>query len=98
MFKRLAISSNAQSVSIDLRLWEELRAGKAEALNELYDRYVLLLFNYGSKITTDQGLIEDCIQELFVELWEKREKISSTTSVKFYLLKSISFRKMRRLM
>lgn len=97
MFKRLSISADQQSPSVDIQLWDALREGQAEALDELFDRYVLLLMNYGSKMTQDQALIEDCIQELFVELWSKKDRLSPTTSVKFYLLKSINRRIRRKL-
>ena len=31
----------------------------------------------------------DCIQDLFVELWNRRQSLSETKSIKFYLLKAL---------
>jgi RNA polymerase sigma factor (sigma-70 family) len=33
-------------------------------------------------------LIKDCIQELFIDLWKRRNTLGTTHSIKFYLLKS----------
>jgi len=48
-------------------------------------------------MTADAALISDCIQDVFVELWIKRENLSEHVSVlKFYLIKSLRRRILRR--
>jgi len=47
------------------------------------------LFNYGTRITKDEEFVKDCIQDLFLTLWEKRMTISETSFVKYYLLKAL---------
>ncbi len=37
--------------------------------------YVYVLYNYGRKIINDKDLVEDCIEDLFFELWESKEKL-----------------------
>jgi len=37
----------------------------------------------------DGSIVEDCIQELFLQLWQNRLQINETDSVKHYLLKSL---------
>ena len=37
----------------------------------------------------DGSVVEDCIQELFLQLWQNRAQINDTESVKHYLLKSL---------
>ena len=69
--------------------WECFRAGDAQALGRMYDQYILLLYRYGHKLTTDRSLVEDCIQDVFAELWKRRDRISPTTSVKFYLFRAL---------
>ena len=34
-------------------------------------------------------MVEDCIQDLFLEVWQRREYLSDTEHVKFYLLKAL---------
>lgn len=74
---------------IDIRYWEGLRRGDPASLSGLYNRYFKLLFNYGKKIGVETGSLEDAIHDLFVDLWRFRENLSATTSVRFYLYRSL---------
>jgi RNA polymerase sigma factor (sigma-70 family) len=47
------------------------------------------LFNYGLRICSDEDLVHDCIQELFLELWERRERLSDADYVRTYLLRAV---------
>jgi RNA polymerase sigma-70 factor (ECF subfamily) len=47
-----------------------------------------MLFQFGAKLTNKEELCEDCIQELFVELWNNKSK-SQLQSVKAYLFKAL---------
>lgn len=80
----------------DSFLWDRFRAGQLPAFTELYNTYVQTLYNYGKRFTADSDLIEDCIQDLFVELWHKKETLGDTDSPKHYLLKSLRNRLFRR--
>ncbi|SDM10224.1 RNA polymerase sigma factor, sigma-70 family [Catalinimonas alkaloidigena] len=81
----------------DERLWAQMQQGHADALDALYRRYVQLLYNYGRKLVADGTVVEDAIQDLFVELWRRRQDLSATTSVKFYLLKAFKQKLLRRM-
>lgn len=70
-------------------LWEKLRKGDKSALEEIYRSYFSHLNNYSRRFTNRDDIVEDSIQELFIELWERREKLSSTDNIKPYLLVSI---------
>jgi RNA polymerase sigma factor (sigma-70 family) len=76
----------------DLKLWDLFRAGNHPAYTQLVNRYYKQLFNYGRRFCQDREFLMDCIQEVFYELWNRREKISSTASVKWYLFKSVRLR------
>lgn len=78
-------------------LWNLFREGNKTAFDRIFDLYISQLQWYGYAICKDKNLVDDCIQELFIELWVKRAKLSATTSIKFYLLHSIRRRIMRRL-
>lgn len=41
------------------------------------------------KFLVDESIVEDCIQDLFLDLWQSRERISQTPAVKFYLFKAL---------
>jgi RNA polymerase sigma factor (sigma-70 family) len=73
----------------DSLLWQQFKAGSDVAFYKIYDGYVNLLYNYGIKFTKDYGLVEDCIHDLFVSLWEKRANISDVKHPKYYLYTSL---------
>ncbi len=70
-------------------LWKEFRSGDVAAYAQIYRRYFFVLYNYGKKISSDNELIKDCIQDLFIKIWNNRENLNDTTSVKFYLFTSL---------
>ncbi len=77
------------------KLWDAFKEGSKTAFGEIYQKYAALLLNYGSKINSDNSLIEDSIQDLFVDLWNSRKKVSRTSSVKFYLFKALRYKIIR---
>src|SRR6267143_316734 len=82
----------------EMELWNSFRAGNREALNTIFEKSVRLLFAYGRNMTRDQGLVSDCIQDIFVELWMKRGSLTAQLiSLKYYLIKSVRRRELRRL-
>ncbi len=90
-------NADTSQQEIDSVVWTAFKSGDRRAFDYIFQKYVKLLYAYGGKITRDQNLVEDCIQDLFVELWQKREVLSEVDSVKFYLLKSLRRRVIRRL-
>ncbi|GLU54417.1 RNA polymerase sigma factor [Dyadobacter frigoris] len=73
----------------DSELWNAFRAGDDVAFGKIARQYYRSLFSYGVKFSKDREFVKDCIQDLFMELWAKRETIGDTAFVKFYLLKSL---------
>jgi RNA polymerase sigma factor (sigma-70 family) len=76
-------------------LWQQFRGGDKEALGEIYNDFVGVLYNYGYHIYPDPFVVQDAIQDLFVDLWRLRETISEAQSVKFYLFSSLRRRLIR---
>jgi RNA polymerase sigma factor (sigma-70 family) len=75
--------------TLESETWTKFKSGDKRALGYIYTRYFDKLYNYGSRITDDFGLVEDSIQDLFVEFWNKREEMSDVKNIKFYLYKSL---------
>lgn len=80
----------------DIKLWEAYKNGDKDAFSALFRKYYSPLFLYGSKIMQDQSALEDCIQELFMELWKSRSQ-AEVKSVKAYLFKSLKYKIYRQL-
>lgn len=55
---------------------ELLQIGDASSFAKLYDAYAGALYNIISKITLDNQLSEDVLQDAFVKIWEKRSTYS----------------------
>lgn len=70
-------------------LWHLYREGDKQAFGLLAERYYRMLKHYGLKFMADESVVEDCIQELFLQLWQNRVQINETESVKHYLLKAL---------
>lgn len=70
----------------DLQLWRALKAGDKKALAAIYQQEIDALFKYGCQVTLDQALVEDSIQDLFVELWKNRATLGDTDAIRQYLL------------
>lgn len=73
-------------------LWRDFRASGREAFECLYHSHIQHLISYGGKITRNRNLVQDCIQDLFVELWESRETLAPAHSVRHYLLKALRYK------
>jgi RNA polymerase sigma factor (sigma-70 family) len=80
---------NPENEADDSDLWKSFRAGDDEAFGRIAKQYYKSLFSYGIKFSRDREFVKDCIQDLFMELWAKRETIGDTSFVRFYLLKSL---------
>jgi RNA polymerase sigma factor (sigma-70 family) len=77
-------------------LWDEFRAGSLQAFTQLYNTHVPALYGYGRKFIADTNILEDCIQDLFVDLWKKRETLGYTDSARYYLFAALRNRIIRQ--
>ncbi|WP_294562747.1 RNA polymerase sigma factor [uncultured Bacteroides sp.] len=73
----------------DLALWNLLIKGDQKALEILYQKYYSLLLNYGLKCNPNKELIKDCIQDLFVNLYQNSSVKTDNITVRSYLLKAL---------
>jgi RNA polymerase sigma factor (sigma-70 family) len=69
-------------------LWNSFKKGNELALSLLYKKYVQRLYDYGMNTSKNHNMVLDCLQELFLRLWNKRETISEIQAVRPYLYKS----------
>lgn len=80
----------------DAVLWQQLRAGERQALAALYERYGRSLLTYACRLTKDEDLAQDCVQELYVDLWNQRQSLTSDIqNARFYLLGAIRHKALR---
>ncbi len=72
----------------DVVLWNSFRKGNELALSLLYKKYVHHLYDYGMHTCRNSELVKDCVQDLFMRLWNKRETLSAVENVKPYFYKA----------
>jgi len=75
----------------DIMLWTSLKKGDRDALGKLFSVYYPLLIKYGNKLCADHELLEDCIQDLFADIWQSKAG-SEVGSVKAYLFKALKYK------
>ena len=63
--------------------------GDISAFSKLYNMHVKLLYNYGCKLTTDIELLKDCIQEVFIKIYNKRTELDTVSNFKSYIIISL---------
>jgi RNA polymerase sigma factor (sigma-70 family) len=88
-------NSRHKAFMSDIELWNALRQGQKSALERIYRDHAEVLLRYGRKFIADGQLVEDCIQDLFVDLWNKREGLGENDSVRRYLLVALRRRVFR---
>ena len=69
--------------------WIMFCAGDITAYGDLVDYNFNSLYHYGTRFSMDKDLIKDCIQDLFMDIWEKREKLDHIIAIKPYLFQSL---------
>ena len=62
-----------------------IKKSNQEAFHVLYQRYCESLFHYLWSRTGDIQLTNDLLQEIFIRLWKKREKINPDKTLKSFL-------------
>jgi len=86
---RVFLKPGVSTSERDRLVWDAFRSGSREALDSIFRTHAPGLYAYGSKFTKDRDTVLDCIQDLFVELWNRRQSISSTSCIRYYLLKGL---------
>lgn len=83
--------------SDDSKLWSAFQQGDEQAYSLMYQQFVPNLFSYGMKICRNEDLVRDCIQDLFVYIWDNRRTLGQVQSIKFYLSSSLKRELIRRI-
>ncbi len=60
-----------------------------EDFSILYDKHIDGLFAFGSRLMTDREALKDCIQDVFVKLFTRKEGLSTIGNIESYLYISL---------
>lgn len=69
---------------------ERLRKGDTGALHRLYEKYRTDLFSVALSLVRDAHSAEDCLQDVFVKLAERVNRLVISRNLKGYLVSSVA--------
>lgn len=77
-----------KEIDIDRELFAKISNGDESAFRQLFMKYFARLCAFVQTITRREEEVQDVVQKVFVNLWEKRKLIRITQSVIAYLMTS----------
>ena len=78
-------------------LWDKFKAGDKKAFETIYNEFVDQLFDYGAKITSDKTIVEDAIQDLFIDIYKFSIRLRHPEYLEFYIFKVLKRMIIRKL-
>ncbi len=81
----------------EVELFAAIKDGDKKALSVLFLRYYDFLKHYGLRISSSPDLVEECIQELFIYIFEAYGRLGQVKNVKAYLFQSLRRRIIEKL-
>ncbi|WP_163718672.1 RNA polymerase sigma-70 factor [Mangrovibacterium lignilyticum] len=69
--------------------WKDFQKGNDRLFDYFFDKYYQGLCVYAYKILNSHDKAEDVVQEFFVKIWDKRESLMISSSVKSYFIRSV---------
>ncbi len=67
-------------------LWQGIAEGKEEPYKFIFEYYYVRLLRFGLGMCFDKALVKDCIQEVFLHIWNRRERIPQINNHSAYLM------------
>lgn len=78
-----------KAIPTERELLDRLKTGDRKAFRTLFDQFYKYLVVTVFNITGDDHLARDMAQDVFFELWKKRETINIQSSLKSYLRRAV---------
>lgn len=71
---------------MDNSLWKSMIGGDRNAFLSIHESHYHALFSYGFSLTGNREITKDCLQDLFLEIWNTRGSINKdVTNISSYL-------------
>jgi len=71
---------------------DQISNGNESAFIEVYEKYWQYLFNSGYKRLKSREVVEGMVQEVFVDLWQKRKILNINHSLESYLYTMMKYK------
>ncbi|MCH7410437.1 RNA polymerase sigma-70 factor [Belliella sp. DSM 111904] len=81
----------------DESLFLLIKKGDVKSFEKLFDKYYNQLVTQAFARVENWNVSEDIVQDIFIDLWQKKEKINIQSSLKGYLLSSVKYKVYRHI-
>lgn len=78
------------------KFWQAFVQGDEGSFESVFKAYFKPMYGYGIKLCDNPELVKDCIQELFENLWERRDRLTHIQSPNVYLFVSLRRKILKR--
>ena len=95
LFSRILCQTNMKTKILqfktfdDITLWNNLKDGDEKSFSMLFEKYYADLVNYGNSFSPFAEKVQDCVQDVFTDIWVYRNGLQNSVIVKAYLLSSV---------
>lgn len=79
----------SEEKQVDQQLMLQIKAGDNSAYDTLFRKYYTYLCTIAFRMTQSKEQAEDTVQEVFLEVWRKREDLEIRNAVKSYLHRAV---------
>lgn len=73
----------------EITIFQQIKTGDETAFSRLFDHYYVPMCFFAVKFLNDLDISRSVVQQVFVDLWIKREKLNVEHSVKSYLFQCV---------
>lgn len=73
-------------------LWREVRKGSRKAFEMLYNELIIPLSEYAFRLLKDDHAVKDILQDLFVNIYIRREEIGEHVNIAAYMHQAVKYK------
>lgn len=88
-FSYVCLKFNSPLDIKEIEVCDNIRKGDKNAFETVFKSYYRILCSYANQIIADSDNSEEIVQEIFFQLWQKKEFLFIETSLKSYLFRAV---------
>lgn len=74
-----------------------IRNGDQKAFETCFNQYWPSLYSFALKILGNSADAKDVVQQVFISIWDRRDKLNITTSLESYLHQAVKYQSIKKL-
>ena len=77
------------AVMADTDIFVKIKEGNIQVFESVFKEYYQRLCDFARQYCNDMSTAEEVVQDVFYQIWNKKDKLNITTSFKAYIYKSV---------